>query len=118
MAAFLIPSGDTIPSPRVASLSSQSLSPGKTKMLRNQKLNQSSLMGSEGEINTESDTMTSPPQPAYVRARPCTTQYLVSGAGWSAGFERPGDFLIFLVQYTTWQKKIQIDRSRLFMRMK
>ena len=62
--------------------------------------------------------MTSPPQPAYVRARPCTTQYLVSGAGWSAGFERPGDFLIFLVQCITWQKKIQIDRSRLFMRKK
>ena len=87
-------------------------------MLKNQKLNQSSLMGSEGETNPESQTMTSPPQPAYVRARPCTTQYLVSGAGWSAGFERPGDFLIFLVQYITWQKKIEIDRSRLFMRKK
>ena len=40
LSAVLIPSEDTIPSPRVASLSSQSLSPGKTKMMRNQKLNQ------------------------------------------------------------------------------
>ena len=53
-------------------------------------------ISSEGETNPESPTMSSPPQLAYVRARPCTTQYLVSGAGWSAGFERPGNFLIFV----------------------